>query len=352
MLAKFFQLIKSHKIITTIIVLAVAGGTYYFINQSLNSGTVANKYVLALATTDTITSSVSGTGSVSVSNQVDIKPKASGTITAVKVAQGQTVKTGDLLVQIDATDAYKTVRDAQNNLASSKLALDKLTAPADSLSVLQAQNALSQAQDNLTKLQRQQPIDYQKAQDTLSNSQNTLNTSYSGAFNDISNTFLNLPTVMNGLNDILFSSNMESRQSGQWNIDWYANQIPSSDDADLTTAVTYKNATYSAYNAAKTKYDTAVADFKGLTRASDQTTTDTMLQEAYDTSKAVADAVKSVNTYFTFVQNVLKTRNLNIPSTVTNQISTIGTYTGTANSSVATLGTTQQNISNSRPFRL
>ena len=59
MLAKFFQLIKSHKIITTIIVLAVAGGTYYFINQSLNSGTVANKYVLALATTDTITSSVS-----------------------------------------------------------------------------------------------------------------------------------------------------------------------------------------------------------------------------------------------------------------------------------------------------
>lgn len=133
MLKNFLKLIASHKIIAGIIVLALAGAGYYGYAK-LNSGTSQTLYVLATVQKGTLITSVSGSGQVSVSNQVDVKPTVSGDAVYVGVTNGQQVKAGTLLVQLDATDAQKTIRDAQANLDSAKLSLQKLVEPADQLS--------------------------------------------------------------------------------------------------------------------------------------------------------------------------------------------------------------------------
>ena len=64
----------------------------YYSYQKLHGTTVETKYVLSTVAKNTIISSISGTGQVSVSNQVDIKPKVSGDVLYVGVTNGQTMK--------------------------------------------------------------------------------------------------------------------------------------------------------------------------------------------------------------------------------------------------------------------
>jgi len=182
---KVFKRIFEHKIISGLAFVAVLAGIYFTYN-SLNSTSSEPHYVLAKAQTGTIIVSVTGTGQISAQNQVDIKSKVSGDVISVNATSGMAIKSGDLILRLDDTDALKSVRDAQANLQSAQLALAKLQQPADQLSLIQAQNALTQAQQSK-----------QTAQDNLV-------AAYQDGFNTVSNAFLNLPNVMNGLSDTFF----------------------------------------------------------------------------------------------------------------------------------------------------
>ena len=142
----FVQKIKlfvvNHKIWSGVIVLAILMAGYYTFG---NKNTTVNKYNLSSVVKGTIVSSVSGSGQVSASNQIDLKSTVSANVTYVGVSAGETVKKGKLLFSLDAADAEKAVRDAETNLESAKLALAKIQEPADKLTVLQTQNAIDQA---------------------------------------------------------------------------------------------------------------------------------------------------------------------------------------------------------------
>ena len=111
------QNIKKHKIISLIALIVIIGGGYYGYNK-YNSGQVKVSYVTAPVVRGTIVTSVSGSGQISVSNQVEIKAKVSADIVKISVTDGQAVKSGDIIAQLDATAAYKAVRDASANLQS------------------------------------------------------------------------------------------------------------------------------------------------------------------------------------------------------------------------------------------
>lgn len=86
-----------HKIASGVVaVLLVTGG--YFGYRSLAGDDGEIRYVLAAAERGTLVVSVSGSGQVSSSNQVDVKPKASGDIIAVAVENGGEVRAGALLL--------------------------------------------------------------------------------------------------------------------------------------------------------------------------------------------------------------------------------------------------------------
>jgi RND family efflux transporter MFP subunit len=164
---------KQHKktAVFTVIVIVVIGG--YLIYKG-KSGATSVSYVTAPVQQGTITSSVSGTGQMAASSDVNITPQGSGTITAVDVVEGQSVKAGQTLVTLDETSAQNQINSAQAALASAQASYDNLMAGATSqqlelsnLSVQSAQQALTNAQTNYTQVQQQQALAVQKAYQNL-----------------------------------------------------------------------------------------------------------------------------------------------------------------------------------------
>jgi RND family efflux transporter MFP subunit len=286
--------LKKKKVIIAIAVIILAGGYWTYKNNYTK--TAEAQYITSPTEKGTLTVSVSGTGQVSASNQVDIKPNASGKIIKVAAKQGQQVKAGDTLVQLDAGDAQDSVRDAQANLDSAKLSLEKLKQPADSLSIMQAQNALASAKTSYDKLVLSQQNDYKKSQDTEQTALDNIVKSYEDSFNDISNAFLDLPGITSKLNDILYSYEIQQSQSiianGTENGDALINTLDLARREQMRDLV---NIAENDYQAARTKYDQAFSNYKDIDRYSDQATIESMLNETLETAKSIAQAEKSAN---------------------------------------------------------
>lgn len=142
--------VKEHKRISIgIALVAIAVLYYFFAKQSA----VAVTYQYARVMRGQLSQTVSGTGQVTPNSQVDLKPKVNANVTAVYVKSGDRVKKGQTLFRLDATDAYKQVRDANTALESANIALQKLRTP-QTADVLSINNSLKQETDS----QRDQDI--------------------------------------------------------------------------------------------------------------------------------------------------------------------------------------------------
>lgn len=117
---------KKHKVISAVVLSLFA---YAFYHYYYNRATSVTTYQYAMVKRGSIESTVSGTGQVTPNSQVDLKPKVNANVVGVYVKSGDRVKTGQVLFRLDATDAYKQVRDAKIALESAQLALEKLKNP-------------------------------------------------------------------------------------------------------------------------------------------------------------------------------------------------------------------------------
>src|SRR3989344_520199 len=324
MLNKIFQKIYRRKF-TLIITIGAIGVAAYFGYGWLKGVPMETRYVLASVEKGVLIVSVSGSGQVSASNQIDVKSKASGDILRIDIKNGDSVKAGALIAQLDSRDAQKTARDAEMNLESAKLALQKLEEPADKLSVIQAENSLEQAKESK-----------HKAEEDLKNA-------YEDGLNAVASAFIDLPAIMPGLDSMLFSSTIER---DQWNADWYANQIlPYKSD---TKVLQYKDDAESAYKLARKKYDETFARYKTITRDSGTAAIESIIIETYETAKAIAEAVKAENDYVDFVQDFMEQRDRVIPVGMSAHQSSLDSYTGITNSRLSNLSSITQTIENSK----
>lgn len=312
MISKIFHAIGAHKGRTFFILLLIIGGGY-FGYAKFNKQDTLTRYVLAAVEKGTIIASVTGSGQVSTSNQVDLKPKASGDIVALNVKNGQEAAAGALIAQLDARDAQKSVRDAEANLVSVKLSLEKLQQPADALSIIQAENALAQAKES----KQDAEADLVKAHDD--------------ALNNISNAFLDLPEIMQGLDDVLYNDTVGI--SGQDNILAYADLVKNYDER--TTRYREEVATnYTiAYNAYKKNFE----DYKASSRNAAPEAIEALLTETYATTKAIAESIKSTNNYIDFVLDILVKYKLKTPTVTATHKTNLESYTGKTNSLLTSL---------------
>ena len=290
---------------SAVIAVAVLGGGY-FAYASLSSGDGVTRYVLGTVEKGTIVASISASGQVSASNQVEIQPKVSGEVMYVGVTEGQAVRNGAVIAQIDSKTAQKSVRDAEANLESAQISLEKLKKPASALTLTQAQNALTNAQDALAKL-------------------------YNDSNTDVVNAFLDLPGIISSLEDILIDD--DACGNSQWNMDCYANAISSYDSRVLS----YKDTSHSDYVAAKKAYDTAFTIYQALGNAPDNTAIEKALGETYTTVQLTAKAIKSVNAFIQLYADVEEAHNFTPASAAIAALADLNTYTGTANSHLSTL---------------
>lgn len=304
---KILKIISKYKIISVIIIAAILFGGY-FGYQKIKNKNAAVRYVTAAAEKGTIITSVSGSGQISASNQTDVKSKVSGDAIYVGVKNGQEVKTGTLLVQLDDSDAKKTVRDAEANLESAKLSLEKLEGP-EGLAV---------------------PRNKQNAQDDLKKA-------YDDEFNTVANAFIDLPTVMTGLQNVLFGYDFTQ---SQWNIDFYADAVRTYDEK----VSQYRDDAYTKYQAARTAYNQNFQTYKSTDRYSSTDVIEALTSQTYETTKIIADAIKSANNLIQFYKDKLTERNLTPRTLADTHLTNLNTYMGKANTHLVNLLSAQNTI--------
>ena len=307
------------KIITIPLLLILVLGVYFGYN-ALTKKNKATRYLTAAVERGTLIVSVSGSGQISTSNQVDIKPKVSGDVIYVGVKNGQELKAGTLLVQIDIGEAKKAVRDAETDIETAKLELDKLLESADELDLLIAENNLIQAKESK-----------QKAEGNIIEA-------YEDAFNAIANAFLDLPTIITGLRDILYSCEIAKSEftvsDNIWNISIFENLFSSRAESD--------------YKTARTKYDENFENYKDASRYSDKDIIEALLEETLEAVRAMAEAVKSETNMLDFWVDYRSEKDLRVFSKVIEYQSDIKSFTSKTNSHLSNPLSIQRSIQDSK----
>lgn len=282
------------------------------------------RYAIGEVTEGTLVLSMSGSGQVSSSHQFEIKPKAGGDVVYVGVKNGAEVKAGTLLVQLDARDAQKTVRDAEVNLQSARLALQKLLEPADTLSVLQSENALAQAQEAKVS-----------AEDNISKS-------YEDGFNSVSNAFLDLPAIMSSLQDILFGNTVG--KTSQWNIDAYQNEVQKYNEK----VKELRDDAYEKYQKAREAYEKNFDKYKATSRFSETKKIESVINETYETVKLIAESTKSATNLIQLYKDELTERNVKPNTIADTHLASLSGYTGKTNSHLLNLLSAKRTIEDSK----
>jgi HlyD family secretion protein len=111
-----------------LLLLGVGGGIAWHIHRAALATAAANVEVFTVERGD-VEKSIASAGKIMSNLDVDIKCRAGGPVAKLPVDISQSVKTGDLLCQLDPTDEQLAVRVAERTLAEStaKLEQAKLT---------------------------------------------------------------------------------------------------------------------------------------------------------------------------------------------------------------------------------
>lgn len=301
------KLAFKHKIISSLCIVVLIG-IIFFSYRAIAGRTGETRYILAQAENGTISTSVSGTGQVSSSNQIDLKPKASGQIVYLNAKQGQSVKKGVLLAQLDTTSARQAIKSAQDNLESAQIALEKFKGP-DSLST---------------------PRNKQEAQDNLAKA-------YEDGYNTVASVFLDLPSIMSGLNDILYKYSFSNTQQ---NLDYYASSI----SVYSNMSESYRRSADDSYLKARTSYDANFADYKASSRFSENAVIESLILKTYDDVKNIAQAIKDANNLIQFYNDKMIEHSLQPSSTSTTHLSSLSTYLSKTNSALTNLYSAKDTI--------
>jgi len=313
--------VLAHKLISTTIGVVVLGLIVWG-GWAIKTQASPTSYVLAKVQKGTIISTITGTGQVSASHQIDLTPQASGKVTAVKVKAGQSVKSGALLVQLDSRDALKTVRDARASLASAQLSLKKTQN-----SITQS---VSQAEDTLTQTQQNQ-----------AQSQENLTKAYDDALANTDTVFLGLPVILDTLEKILFGQTYSYTQN---NIDYYYDLI----QRHSALAESCRDNASNSYRSAQTAYNRSLAKYNSIAIASDDNAIVELVSDTYTTLKTLLEALKVTGNYLSFVDSQLLNYGQTDPSGLAGHRADISTAISETNSYLSILYGIKSDIQSSR----
>lgn len=338
---------KKNIVITiSIIALAVGGFIGY---KKITAAPEQPRHVTGKTQRGTLIISVSGSGTVAASQQIDLRPRAAGDLVAVLGKAGTSVKQGDVIARIDDADAQKTVRDMNTNLESARLALKKLMKPADELALLQAENALAQSKRDLDDLLKPvEDLALLQAENALTQSkesnddaQENLGKTRDDGYTASANTFLDLPTVMTGLEDLLFKDTIAP---GQWNIDWYGDQAQQWRESILDQ----KEAVRSSYRTMRAAYDKNLTLYTATRRDAQPETIESLIIQTKRTVNMLADTVKMTKNYIDTAKDTMTLHTVKIPATVSTHQSTLDSYTATATKHLTILSASDRSIDSAK----
>lgn len=256
--------VTDHRLASVIILVILILVGYWVYSRSAATDS-APEYVFGQVKRGNIVSTVSGTGQISAANQIELKSKVSGDITKLYVNTGDTVKAGDPILDIDSHDALIALQNA-------RISYQKLTKPTDQVSLLQSENSLASSKQSA-----------KEAADSLVKY-------YDDGFTDMVSAFTDLPDIMSGLNDMLFSS------------DGFLNVGPGVSNRTRESVRT----AISSYNIASTDYDKVFNTYKNTYRTSASSTLESVISSTYEMVKEIADAAKSAKDSVDYIRDAEK----------------------------------------------
>jgi len=313
----------------TILILVLISVSSYFIVEKLTLQDINVTYTTKTAEKGTLIQTVSGSGQVSSLSELNLKTQASGEVTYIGTQNGQEISAGQLILQIDSSDAKKTVRDAKANLESAQLSLEKLLQPANTLSILQAENNLINAK-----------------QDKI-NAENDLENEYENVYSAIIDAFLDLPTIITGLNDALYGYDIA--ESTIMLSDYSMNKSTLISTVSSSYQDTIKDLVKNAennYDTARDLYNDNFDKYEITNRSSEKEIIKNLLDETIETIKAISEAIKSDVNLFNYWVDYRSQRNQAVFSKITSWQSSLETYTSTINNHLSILFSNQRSIEN------
>ncbi len=138
------------RLLTVIITIAVLGAAGWFGLQRFQASRAQldeqPTYETVSVERGAISSTVSATGSIEPEAEVALSFRASGRVEQVLVSVGQPVEAGQLLAQLDVTDASLALEQAEVSLLISRAQLDKLEKPPSDSDIIASQANVTVAQ--------------------------------------------------------------------------------------------------------------------------------------------------------------------------------------------------------------
>jgi len=318
------KLLARKKLIIFILIV-LAGSGYFYYRYAQNTAD-ATSYILSSVEKQTVIAGVSGTGQVSSSDEVELQAKASGDLVYLNAVIGQKVLKGALIAQLDAGDALKTIRDAQANLESAQISLEKLTQPTDNLSLLQAENALEQAEEAK-----------QTAEDNIIKG-------YEEAFNDIADTFLDLPNIITGLYNVLYSYEISDDEISVSNQNNTSALMSSTYETQKNKIVQNQEKAEADYKIAEDVYNPNFQAYKASNRGSSQETIEELLNQTIENLKTISQAAKSESNYLDTWVDARAKANKTTFTQVTTYQNNLASFISKINSHLSTLLNQQSSL--------
>jgi HlyD family secretion protein len=161
--------------IIAIVVVVLAAGGYGLKTVLAKRSSSSQALQTAKVTTGTITTSITGSGSVRSGQSAVISWQTSGTVGKVAVKIGQPVKKGDLLASLDPTTVSTNIITAQSDLINAQTTMNELLQPT-ALQIAQVEAAISTAQTNLDNLLNPTPLAIAQAETAVTDAQNAYDT--------------------------------------------------------------------------------------------------------------------------------------------------------------------------------
>ncbi len=172
---KIREFVKNHKLTTIMILVAAVLAGYFVYKELLPKKSTGTSYELGKVTKGNIETVVSATGQVGDTDQSDITAEVSGEVTKVAVTEGQEVKAGDLIAQINTSDLDNQIYQAQLAVQSAQLSLKKLQEQPSDYDIKKSENDLQTAKNNLSELELAQKNQLAAAKEDRAIAQDNLN---------------------------------------------------------------------------------------------------------------------------------------------------------------------------------
>lgn len=174
----FLERIELRSYLLGLVVCLVVGGGYLYFTKGSDSVEATSS--VTSVTKQSIVTSISAAGKVTFSSEQQLKFNQKGTVAAVNVQQGDRVKKGEIIAELDKSSVFQDIRMAQLSLGASGLQYQQLATQKNQTitdaqnTALQAQRQVEQAQNSLTIAQQKAPTDLAAAKRSVLEKQASL----------------------------------------------------------------------------------------------------------------------------------------------------------------------------------